>query len=362
MAVIQTAKESAVPGPARPSAYKRYMYAEGLPIITGYSVADLVHVELKPWERKGGLGTFIDLEGSEETSGCYVVEIPPGASLKPQKHLYEEIIYILSSIGATTVWRESASKQTFEWQQGSLFAVPLNTWHQHFNGHGDKPAKYIAATTAPLVMNLFHNDKFVFKNDFIFNERYNAEEDYFSGKGKSYMGNVWESNFIPDARTFKLENLARRGAGGNGILFELADNSLVAHISEFHVGTYKKAHRHRPGAHVILLNGSGYSLMWREGHPRIRIDWHTNSMFVPPGLWFHQHFNTGTEPARYLALRFSMVKNPGIRRNFETSKDMKLGGDQIEYKDEDPAIRKLFKEELAKTGAPWRMSQFFPDE
>ncbi len=43
-------------------------------------------------------------------------------------------------------------------------------------------------------------------------------------------------------------------------------------------------------------------------------------------------------------------------------KSVKLGGNQIEYEDEDPEIRRQFKEELAKDGAPWRMSEFFPGE
>jgi mannose-6-phosphate isomerase-like protein (cupin superfamily) len=98
----------------RLSAYERYMQQQGLPTITGYGIDDLLTEELKPWELKGGLGAFINLEGSEENTGCYLAEIPPGASLKPQKHLYEEVIYILSGRGATTIWREGSPKQTFE--------------------------------------------------------------------------------------------------------------------------------------------------------------------------------------------------------------------------------------------------------
>lgn len=338
-----------------PTTYNKWVEDERLPLYKGYYIKDLKDLPLKPWGRKGGLGAIINLQGAEEADDGYVCEIAPGASLKPQRHFYEEMIFILSGRGATTIWQEGKPKQTFEWQEGSLFAPPLNTWHQHFNGQGDKPARYLGVTNRPLMMNLLHNLDAIFKNDFQFLDRYKGEGEYFSGKGKSLPGRVWESNFIPDVYSFQLQEWKERGAGGRNILFELSENTMGAHISEFPVGTYKKAHRHGAGAHVIILKGTGYSLMWREGEEKTRIDWQAGSMFVPPEMWFHQHFNTGKEPARYLALRAGGRKYR-VGKEWAVDENVQTGGSQIEYEDEDPAIRQLFEKELAKTGAPLKMA------
>lgn len=146
-------------------------------------------------------------------------------------------------------------------------------------------------------------------------------------------------------------------------MFEIADNTLTAHIAEFQVGTYKKAHRHGGGANIITLSDTGYTLMWLEGQSRVKIDWKMGSLIVPPSNWFHQHFNTGRKPARYMALRWKSRKYPmwgGVVT--DSYKGMKEGGTQIEFEDEDPEIRKIYKKELEKSGVKWGMSKFFPSE
>ena len=72
-------------------------------------------------------------------------------------------------------------------------------------------------------------------------------------------------------------------------------------------------------------------------------------IIVPAENTFHQHFNTGAEPARYLALQ----KGDG---GFGEGNSPK----QIEYEDEDPEIHSLFEADLAGHGAPCRMKAFVP--
>ena len=338
--------------------YDQWLDREGVPVYGGYFIGDLNTVPLAPWERKGGSGAYIGLEGTGGTNDAYICEIPAGQSLKPQRHLYEELIYILSGRGATTVWYEGSPKRTFEWHEGSLFAVPLNAWHQHHNGQGDRTVRYVAVTDAPLVLDLFHNMDFVFQNPFVFADRFTGQEDYFSAEPKSLVGRFMETNFVPDLRSLRLAEWKERGAGGTNIMFEVAGNTMIAHVSEFPIGTYKKAHRHGPGAHVIILSGKGYTLMWPEGSEQIRIDWKPGSMLVPPLQWFHQHFNAGDTPARYLAMRWGSKKYPmpGLAWNQDNvDKSLRAGGDQIEYEDEASEIRRLFDGELAKVRVASRM-------
>jgi hypothetical protein len=210
-------------------------------------------------------------------------------------------------------------------------------------------------------MSLFRNMDFVFNNYFAFNDRFDADAESFSGAGVAYERkgrHVWDTNVVPDVRTLGLFASKKRGAGGSNIQIELAENSMAVHISEFPVGTYKKAHRHGPGAHVVVIGGEGYSLMWPEGEEPKRFNWRDGTVIVPPERWFHQHFNLGGEPARYLAIRAGGAKfgRPwGKDNDMSQEKSIKDGGDQIEYQDEDPKIRRLFEQELAKRGVACRM-------
>ena len=72
------------------------------------------------------------------------------------------MILVLDGRGSTTVWNDDGRRITFEWKAGAMFAIPLNCWHQHFNGSGQAPARYVAVTNAPPVINLYEDVDFVF--------------------------------------------------------------------------------------------------------------------------------------------------------------------------------------------------------
>ena len=339
--------------------YFLWQQREGARVIRDFAFEDLAKVELTPWERKGGYGAIISIPYYHVRNDAHIVEISAGSKSEPEHHMYEETTYIISGRGATTIWHDESKKQTFEWHAGSLFAIPLNAWYQHFNASGAEPARYLSMTNAPPMMRLFQDLDFIFDTPFMFKSRYSDDGDYFSGNGKLYDKRVWASNFIPNAPDMGLYNYEQRGADGIQVVLKMARNNIKAHISEFPVGTYKKAHRHGPGAHLLILSGQGFSQLWTEGAEYRKYDWRKGGMvIVPSDECFHQHFNTGPVRARYLALHsgdMGLVL-PGARSNRRADDPQH----QIEYQDEDREIHELFEAELRQNGAPCRMKAFIP--
>jgi mannose-6-phosphate isomerase-like protein (cupin superfamily) len=344
-----------LPSIRRPNEYQQWISDEGLKVVEGVYIEDLKTVEVGDWARRGCRGAVAMLEGSEDVNDAHIIEIPPGGQVSPERHMYEELVYVVSGRGSTTVWNGRGAKSTFEWNEGSLFSVPLNAWSEHFNGSGTEPARFYSVTSAPLMMKLFHNRDFMYNCDYDFADRFSSDNSDFSGDGTAYQGRVWDSKFIPDVATMELQSWKERGAGGTNVMLEIADSSMCGHISEFPVGTYKKGHRHGAGAHVIIISGQGFSLLWRDGEPMQRVDWKRGSTVVPADRQFHQHFNTGATPARYLALRWGSKKYP-VFKKFGIDVPTSQGGDQIEYYDEDPSILPMFEAELARSGAVSKMA------
>jgi oxalate decarboxylase/phosphoglucose isomerase-like protein (cupin superfamily) len=330
-----------------PERYRRFRDGEGIPVHTGLAVSDVSGIETGDWERTGQRGAFINLYGSEGVSDLQVHELVPEGVTETQRHFYDEMVYVVEGTGVTIIGEE---ERTFEWQEHSMFHIPNNTPYRHINTSGDRSVRLLSQTTLPHLLQMIPFENFLFEDEYDFWGE--IRDEFYSADGTIREGDsfpvVWEANFIPDIRKFdKLELWERRGAGGSSVRFPMPNSSMWNHISEFPVGTYKKAHRHDPGATVGILSGEGYSLLWREGWDRIaKVDWQPGSLLVPPGRWYHQHFNVGDEPARYFA-----IHSPRLGTTAETDLfDAHNPENQIEYVNEAPDIRETFEAELATQG------------
>lgn len=364
--------------PIQKPAYQRFMDAQNIPVHRGYGVYDARRVERKPWSLTETPAAFIDLTGMEGFSGMQVVEIPPGGSIAPQKHLFQQLICIMEGHGTCEVWLDEKRKSTFEWGPWSLFSPPINSHYRLYNV-GKTPVIYLAVNDLPMVLDLFHNEDFVFNNPYVFTDRFNgSDSDYFTREERYLEGSsmTWETNFIDNVNEALVDAQEAKGAGVKITVFDMAKNSFAGHLAEWPVGKYHKAHHHQGGAILLIARSSGYSTMWPQEigvrpwqngfeDQVVRVDWGLYSVFCPPTKWFHQHFNTGKETARQLAFRpgGSSVNPTGFRRSgWRVVKgkpgvyvSYREGGTLIEYEDEDPQIKVDFEKELAKEGIASQM-------
>ena len=95
------------------------------------------------------------------------------------------------------MWNDAGQKVTFEWGPGALFAIPLNTWHQHFNGSGTEAARFVSSTNMPPVINLYDEAEFVFNTAHDFAGRFAGEPDYFAPKDEQ-DGLLLKTNFVAE--------------------------------------------------------------------------------------------------------------------------------------------------------------------
>jgi len=95
-----------------PSPYESFIEAENIPIIRGLGIYDVRQLALGPWKRMGGKGAYLELDGLQNRSALYVVEIPPHGALNPEKHMYEEVCYVVEGRGSTEVWRDGNAEKS----------------------------------------------------------------------------------------------------------------------------------------------------------------------------------------------------------------------------------------------------------
>jgi mannose-6-phosphate isomerase-like protein (cupin superfamily) len=363
--------------------YEKFCEAEGVPIHRDLiGVDDVRSLPLGDWARLGGRGAFIDLDGTGGYLGLYLLEIPGAKALEPEHHLFEEVFLVLDGRGSTEVWVDGANERQhrFEWGTDSVFSVPMNAHHRLVNA-ALEPALLLVATNAPPVMALFEDREFVFGTSHHFAKRFQpADADYFAptdslGTDEVTHRALHTGAVIPNAARSVLPYDGQRGSGHRRYGLKLAGNVFRGHIAEYPSGRYSKTHAHESGPVLVCLAGSGYTLTWptsagttpwRDGKSELvrRQDYRPGGIVsaAPGGSnFFHGHFGTSRQPMRVMAFLGGFPpKVTGAPGSVVVgiNQDIRQGGQTIEYRDEDPRVREIFKEALSANGATFDM----PDE
>ena len=90
--------------------------------------------------------------------------------------------------------------------------------------------------------------------------------------------------------------------------------------------------------------------MWPDGKEKVHLEWNEASVFVPPNLWFHQHFNPSQGPVRYLAFH--------APRHTRPSRDRPDPRTRSSTRTRTRGSGRTFEEELGKRG----LNSLMPDE
>lgn len=331
--------------------YERWIDSLEVPIYRTYAVDDLRTIEVGPWEERECNAAVVVLQGQPDYMETRVTEIPPGATIAPYKFSLDDLVYVLSGRGLATVWSEAGGrKPTFEWQAHSLFFIPRNYTLQLSNAQGHQPARLLHFNYLPMTMSIIPDPEFFWNNpnlhptvDIFGGEEHNVYSSASFVQGaRRRGGGAWVASFFPDLMAWdKMGDGGNRGVGAVNAQICLPNvTSLRVGLPTMAVGTYKKAHYHGQGAVIVIPGGEGFSVMWPQGgeKEKMLIPWHEGSMFAPPNMWYHQHFNVGADVARYMTLHPARHIEPEAR------------GSNVEYVNEDPWIRQRFEAEVAKRG------------
>ena len=293
--------------------------------------------------------------------------------------MYEEIFLVVEGRGTTEVWQEGDTKKhVFEWQKGSMFSIPMNSWHRLVNATSGG-ALLLAGSTAPNVLNMINNVQAVFENPFVFRDRFNGADDFFKPKDEIEPDPVRglamrKTNFIPDVINCDLPLDNRRSLGWRRVEPFMTNNQFYYWIGQHEHGRYSKAHAHTSAAVLICLSGKGYTYSWpercgvtpwKDGHASEirRLDYEPVGLVTaaPGGArWYHQHFSAGADPLRLTAWFGPHNPGrdpgaPGAKHTDYTAIDVNQGGTAIPYWMEDPFLRTEYEAKLRKNGVENRM-------
>jgi mannose-6-phosphate isomerase-like protein (cupin superfamily) len=241
-----------------------------------------------------------------------VIEIPAGT--KTAWHGYgwegEALFYVLSGRG-TTEYKDLTSRlpsNKYTWKKNSLFAIPVDHEMQHTNLDRTQPVRLLAVTGYAINMYPFVEEELRNAHE---NPAENAEE-----RARVLATTTYPGHFVDDLRDHPV---AMREARNDKTAFFNVGATVGhrthpnVHISEV-IGEKANAHKHGNQPIFVILKGKGYDI-WSEARDLKEYQAAVKSgtakraaygvgtlCGVPGGPHWHQHFSTGAEPLRYLAI------------------------------------------------------------
>ena len=264
-----------------------------------------------------------------------VVEIPPGGKLNPRKLLAEEVIYIISGKGSTTLWTAGPNpkKVKYDWAAGDILSPSLNVWREHGNASATEPARFLSMTSTPIAKNLFGT---VPSSNDVFEDRwnkgvqqkpeYNANGKWSTGQGdvslhKIDKGIIAAGHYLPDMingkwpamsptrNGFNIRPTGDASPGGSS----MAGNRLFEWEAreERKPREYDMYHRHPWEVVYLCIKGEMESRLTRVAdfateklEPERVVTWKEGEMIISESNEYHSH-HTNVAGSRFLEFKVS---------------------------------------------------------
>lgn len=242
------------------------------------------------------------------------------------RHTVEAVIYVEGGEGYSVI-----DGKDYPWKPGDFLCVPVFAWHRHVVTKGDEMV-YFAATTGPLSMYLgiavYEDERY--PEHWVFAQK--GEEElrglipgksgvpegstkvvFGSGEAKPRSGTdqIYFSTLNFAEKEEKDRRMGKVLVRWEDLKFEPTRMGSVALVVDpavgFHVrtlgtlvaevpaGKRSGAHRHVYEETNYVISGQGYSIIEDQ-----RYEWKKGDSLCIPLFAWHQHFNTGKEPARFL--------------------------------------------------------------
>jgi gentisate 1,2-dioxygenase len=243
--------------------------------------------------------------------------VMPGEIARAHRHTAAALRLIIESEGGYTV----VNGHRIPMLPGDLVLTPNWTWHDHAND-SNAPMIWLDGLDSPLIRML----------ECGFREEFEAEaqsvgvgaDPSFAKYGAGGLRPAWEQAptaqysplwHYPYTQTREaLERLVAEGSSSpfDGVIMEYTNPvtggpampTIGCYVQLLRPGEHTQAHRHTSSSAFHVIEGEGYSIV--DGQ---RLDWEDKDVFCVPGWAFHEHVNTGKEPA----ILFSHTDAPVMR-------------------------------------------------
>jgi gentisate 1,2-dioxygenase len=264
------------------------------------------------------------------TLSVSIQQILPGELAVPHRHTANAIRFFLKGKSYTTVEEDKC-----EMERGDLIVTPGWEWHDYGN-EGTEPGVWIDALDLPLIQYLdscgylksieeeigyevSRKKKLPVRRAGISEQRYSAVglRPMTRTEGTSRRNGLihyrWANTYAALSRLAKYES-----DPFDDVLMEYVDpatgNSVyptfACCIQMIKAGVRTRAHRHASCAVYYVFDGNGESVIDGQVY-----EWSAGDFFVVPFFHWHEHANTGKEPAILFSLQdFPLMKNLNIYR------------------------------------------------